>query len=314
MITASQTDYNQITKKSSIFLAGQSFVSRDMNRFFEDDLRVMRGEWSMDLDRISNIYDEEIVPVWGRPFSLLLKQLLPPVLTGTVLEVGCGSGYLTVELSERLDEKGRIIAIEPYREMLEIAFRRCEQAISQKKVFFQHHDLGKLHFADGVINLIYSNLGLFYVGDPAAILMEWLRILRSGGRAYFTLPLRGSFREFFDPVCEYLLQQGERELVRQIQIFELQIPSHEEALYLFRRVGFEDVSISLSPFQMIFADGYSLLTSPFIRYHFIEEWRHYLRFMTMPQLLDQLQTLFDWRKSTGKISFVVKAGCLQGSR
>ena len=46
--------------------------------------------------------------------SRILARILGPHLTGRVLEVGAGAGYITTELAERCSE---VVAIEPTKEL-----------------------------------------------------------------------------------------------------------------------------------------------------------------------------------------------------
>lgn len=265
----------------------------------------------MDFDRVSAVYDSEIVPFWGRPFSQLLRREFPPILDGSILEVGCGTGYLAIELAECLSERARIIALEPSHEMLEAALSNGEQLIRQKKIFFQHHDLKqRFRFADDVFDLVYSNLMLYYRPNADDLLFEVKRVLQPQRHAYFTLPLRGSFHDFFGPITTYLGDCQEYDLVRQIELDQMRYPSPAEALYQLRSVGFDEVEIKIHKFKMIFADGQSLFQSPFIRYNFLEEWSLHLKRYPLGQLLPRWIELFDILRQDRQIELAIEAGCL----
>ncbi len=268
----------------------------------------------MDFDRISSIYDREIVPVWGRPFSQLLVQKLPNPLTGTVVEVGCGTGYLTIELAQRLADKARLIALEPSLEMIEIAFEQGEQVVREGKVLFQRHSLNDFQFADGVLDLIFSNLGLFYIAEPDHFLFKLLRLLKPGAPGVFTLPMRGSFENLFSVLSTTIERLDERELLRQLKFQRLGFPSPEEALFLLQRSGFGDVSLELHPFQMIFSDAAALLESAFFRHHFLLEWRPFLQKIDFQELLAELRDVIDVYRAGEDVKLWVRAGCLQCHR
>lgn len=265
----------------------------------------------MDFDRVSAVYDSEIVPVWGRPFAQLLCSELPPRLTGSILEIGSGTGYLTAELAEQLEGKGRIIALEPSHDMLDVALQNGQEPFRKKKIFFQNHDLQqKFRFADDVFDLVYSNLGLYHRPTSNALLADVLRVLQPGHRALFTFPLRGSFTDFFSPITSYLEDCQEQKLVEQIERDEHLYPSPEEALYRFRAVGFDEVEIKIRRFKMFFADGHSLIHSPFIRYNFLEEWAFFLHRYPLGQLIPRWIELFDILRQEQPIELTIEAGCL----
>lgn len=267
--------------------------------------------WLMDFDRVSNIYDREIVPIWGYPFSRLLLKHLPDVLQGTVMEVGCSTGYLSIELAQRLQGNARIVALSPSMEMVEQAFQKGEDVIREGKVYFQHHNLKSFRFADGVFELIYSNLGLHYLEDPEAMLVNSVRLLKPGGRAFFTLPIRGSFEELLSHIATCTENLQEMELTRQVLMHQVRFPAPEEFLYLLRKAGYDDVALHLQPFDMIFPDGHSLLTSAFFRHHFLLEWRAHLTQLPFDTLLSELADLLDVYRQGQEIKLSVRAGCFE---
>lgn len=265
----------------------------------------------MDFDRVSSIYDREIVPIWGYPFSRLLLKYVPATLNGTVMEIGCSTGYVSLELAKRLQGKGRIVALSSSMDMTEIAFRKGEDVVREGKVFFQHHNLKSFRFADGVFDLICSNLGLHYLDELETTLLESVRLLKPGGRAFFTLPMRGSFEELLSHIATCTENLGEMELTRQVLMHQVRFPAPEEFLYVLRRAGYDHVSLHLQPFQMIFPDGLSLLSSPFFRHHFLLEWRSFLQNMSFDTLLSELGDLLDVYRQGQEIKLWVRAGCFE---
>lgn len=268
----------------------------------------------MDFDRISAIYDREIVPIWGYPFSRLLFQQIPQTITGTVMEMGCSTGYLAVELAQRVQGKGRILALASSLDMIEIAFQRGEEVVREGKVFFQHHDLKTFRFAEGVFDLIFSNLGLYYLTDLESVLSETLRMLKPQGQAFFTFPMRGSFEDIFKHIVTCAENNNELEVARQIQLHQLEFPSPEEMLFLFHRVGFDDAALRLAPFEMMFRDGAALLESAFFRHHFLLEWQPHFRHLSAEEFVRELQDLFDVYRQGRDLKLLVRAGCISCSK
>ena len=83
----------------------------------------------MDLELVSSIYDEEIVPIWSLPFARILMGELSSPLYGSTLELCAGTGYLANHLVSYLGPKGRIIALEPHQGLLEVARERAAEAL-----------------------------------------------------------------------------------------------------------------------------------------------------------------------------------------
>src|SRR5207244_7937956 len=61
------------------------------------------GEW----------YDE--LPLWSAPFGLLLLDRVPIKSGLTILDVGAGTGFLTLELAQRCGPEARVFAVDPWK-------------------------------------------------------------------------------------------------------------------------------------------------------------------------------------------------------
>ena len=58
------------------------------------------------------LYDE--LPLWSAPFGLLLLDRVPLRPGLTVLDVGAGTGFLTLELAQRCGLQTTVIAVDPW--------------------------------------------------------------------------------------------------------------------------------------------------------------------------------------------------------
>ena len=110
---------------------------------------------------------------WERIFQLVL----PTGRTLDVLDVGCGTGFLTFELAAR---GHRVTGIDFAVAMLGEALRKA--ALRNGAVRFQQADAEKLPFASRSFDLIISRHLLWTLADPEAAISEWIRIIRPGGR------------------------------------------------------------------------------------------------------------------------------------
>lgn len=98
-----------------------------------------------------------------------------------VLDVGCGTGVMTLPLARAVGGAGRVHAIDLHDEMLEEARRRAaesglsniEFALSEESVF---------PIADGAVDLVFASQILHELHDPPAFLAENRRVLAPGGR------------------------------------------------------------------------------------------------------------------------------------
>jgi ArsR family transcriptional regulator len=108
-------------------------------------------------------------------WATALTTLLPPL---DVVDFGCGTGVLTVELARWAR---RVTAIDRSAGALEQASARAHRA-GLSNVTFLEADLVELPLAAGKKDLVVISQSLHHVEDPQAVLSEAARILKPGGR------------------------------------------------------------------------------------------------------------------------------------
>ncbi|MEW6554438.1 MAG: methyltransferase domain-containing protein [Actinomycetota bacterium] len=121
---------------------------------------------------------------WGR-------ELFPKLnLRGDerVLDIGCGDGRLTVELSE-LVPSGAVVGIDSSPEMISFA-RDSFPPEDYPNLSWQVMDAQELSF-DGEFDVAFSNAVLHWVPDQGLVLRGVERSLKGGGRLLFQMGGRG---------------------------------------------------------------------------------------------------------------------------
>ena len=98
----------------------------------------------------------------------------------TVLDLGCGTGYLTKVLSERVGPEGKVVAVDPDGERLKIA--REEHSASNIE-YIQADDKT---FPPGQYDVIFCNTVIHWISDKEALMKQVHQNLRPGGRFAFT--------------------------------------------------------------------------------------------------------------------------------
>ena len=104
---------------------------------------------------------------------------------GTGLDVGCGSGALTIACAKR-NPQASFVGIDRWgKEYASYNKPLCEKnawAEGVKNVTFLRGDATKLDFADGTFDAVMSNYVYHNIpGDRQALLLETLRVLKKGG-------------------------------------------------------------------------------------------------------------------------------------
>ena len=129
---------------------------------------------------------------WAGPYDALTNHLLQPsqksigvlsqVKAGDrVLDVGCGSGRLTLAAQSWVGENGEAVGIDPSPEMIEVARQNAKRAGSKAK--FELGLAESLPFPDGSFDVVLNRLMLHHLpGDlKQRGLAEMRRMLKPGG-------------------------------------------------------------------------------------------------------------------------------------
>jgi SAM-dependent methyltransferase len=126
--------------------------------------------------RVAGKYDS----VW----SSSTRQFIPPLLDTigvfpgmSVLDVGCGPGYVSAAVAER---GGQPTGLDFSAEMIEIARKMYPH------LKFQEGDAQSLPFRDGSFDRVAANFALLHLSDPEKACAEARRVLKPGGRFGFT--------------------------------------------------------------------------------------------------------------------------------
>jgi SAM-dependent methyltransferase len=120
----------------------------------------------------------------GSPFAdprlngWVRRHLEPLMSDMVVLEVACGAAHQAQAVAERVRQ---VVGVDLTPEMLETGRRRLADA-GVRNVLLEEGNASALPFVDGSFDLAYSRFALHHVEDPAAVLTESTRVIRSGGR------------------------------------------------------------------------------------------------------------------------------------
>jgi ubiquinone/menaquinone biosynthesis C-methylase UbiE len=110
---------------------------------------------------------------WDRIFDLVLSGR-----SGLdVLDAGCGTGFLSLELASR---GHRVTGVDFAPAMLAEARRKASE--QRAAIRFEEADAEQLSFASGSFDLVVSRHVLWTLPHPEEAIDEWIRVLRPGGR------------------------------------------------------------------------------------------------------------------------------------
>ena len=103
---------------------------------------------------------------------------------GAILDIGCGTGFLTDGLLGQA-RGGHVVALDLALPMLQMARNRLQGA--GNNVAYLCADAEKLPLARQTVDVVYSNLALQWCMDLAAVFVEVRRVLKPGGRLVFSI-------------------------------------------------------------------------------------------------------------------------------
>lgn len=127
-------------------------------------------------ERVADKYDT----VW----SSSTRQFIPPLLEAaevsgksSILDVGCGPGYVAAAAAER---GATPIGLDFSKEMIAIARKTFPQ------IEFREGDAQNLPFAEASFDRVLSNFALLHLAAPERACAEACRVLKPGGQFGFT--------------------------------------------------------------------------------------------------------------------------------
>lgn len=111
-------------------------------------------------------------------------QLLAAQPGETILEIGFGTGHCLVELAHAVGPTGRVLGIDLSERMLEEARSLIQKEQLCDQIELHCGDAASLPFDSDSIDGIFTSftLELFDTPELPAVLAEWRRVLRRGGR------------------------------------------------------------------------------------------------------------------------------------
>jgi len=99
--------------------------------------------------------------------------------TARVLDVGCGPGTITADLSARVPG-GRVVGVDRAGDVLALARREAARQ-GRRNAAFGAADVYRLPFGDGAFDVVHAHQVLQHLTDPAGALAEMRRVCRAGG-------------------------------------------------------------------------------------------------------------------------------------
>ncbi len=224
--------------------------------------------------RIVNIFDE--VNLWTAPFGRLLLDNIPMKKGMTIVDIGFGTGFPLIELSQRFGEDSKIYGIDIWKAAIERTKQKIE-TLELKNIEIIEESASKIKIADQTIDLITSNLGVNNFEDRIQVYSEIYRILKPGGRLSITTNPIGTFKELFNLFEDTIKEMSlEEELIR-LKDYIANRNTEDQIIDEFKQSNLRFVKRQSDLACIRLMDSKSLLNHSLVRIGFREGWDKIIR-------------------------------------
>ena len=160
-----------------------------------------------------------------------------------ILDLGCGTGYLSALLADCVGPEGSVVAIDPNKGRLEIAENQYSRP---NLVFLEANDTT---FPKDQYDLVFSNYVLQWVKNKVAVLNKVYQNLKPGGRFAFTVS------EHRAPTLEQLDSLMGPEVASKMKQ-DLHYMSTSEYNHFATMIGFKVIcsEVEIQPFNFVNVD------------------------------------------------------------
>jgi len=126
------------------------------------------------------VYNATAARVLRKPEAKIANDIVGKMRSGTILDLGSGTGYLSVEIAKRAPSL-QVYGIDLSRQMVKIARRHARDVGNAQ---FELGNAADLPFEDDSIDFIISTGSLHHWKKPAKVFDECYRVLKIGKEAW----------------------------------------------------------------------------------------------------------------------------------
>jgi ubiquinone/menaquinone biosynthesis C-methylase UbiE len=243
--------------------------------------------------RLARLYDAEILPAYAARFAALLTRAVQPRPGARVVEIGCATGALTLELARRFDRKSLLVGLDESPAFIaEARTRLAAEGEHHAEVTFDAHAdlLSSIPVTDGAADLVVSNLAIAGAADPGATVRDAARVLAPGGVLVLSAALRGTWAEFLDLFREVLNESGRRDSLSAVDRYVAALPDAEDVARWLEEAGLRRVEVDTARWEILFKSAREFFFAPLVELGPLGEWKR------LSGRGDQMQDVFFFTK------------------
>ena len=273
-------------------------------------------EWlepvDVDSPDFADLYDE--LPLWSAPFGLRLLERMPLPRQGTILDLGAGTGFLSLEMAQRCGPGVTVLAVDPWA----AAARRLRDKVERlglPNVRVIEQDAATLELPPASVDLALSNLGVNNFDNAAAVLARCAEALKPGAALLLTTNLVGHMREFYEIFRATLQAEGLAEALPGLDAHVAHRATPAGLREQLGAAGLEPGECETDTFRLRYADGSAFLRHHFIRLGFLPAWKALVPAEAVPRFFPALEAALNARAAErGELALTVPLACLTARR
>lgn len=134
-----------------------------------------------------------------------------------ILDLGCGPGFVSLDLSQLVGPEGNILAVDASGKYISFLNQKMKNT-GTKNIHTEVSDVHALDLPNNSVDGVFARWVLCFVKNPSEVISEAARVLRPGGslvvmdyfnyKAVNIFPNRESFSQLFNAYYQSLLDHG----------------------------------------------------------------------------------------------------------
>lgn len=254
----------------------------------------------------ANAYDD--FPVWSAVPGLLLLRNIKLIKNAKILDIGCGTGFPTIEIAQRVGKTTEVYGLDIWNKGLEKAKDKSNNK-NVKNVKFIRGLSQKLPFKNNYFDEIVSNNGFNGKNANIYTFEESYRVLKNKGIFCFTVILPNSMKSFYK-ILYYSMKNENVKNAKEIINNHIKQKRLNINLYkkLLKKSNYKSIKIVKSSFDINFAHSEAFWQYFFFRLNFVENWINIIPKNVQEKIIEKMNKYID-KEILKKGSFSIKINC-----
>ncbi|HZF63724.1 MAG TPA: class I SAM-dependent methyltransferase [Chitinophagaceae bacterium] len=146
--------------------------------------KIAKDKAAKTYNAAADFFDDEALSFWNKYGSATVSRL-QLAKGASVLDVACGSGASALPAAEAVGGDGKVIAVDLSENLLLLG-RAKASAGGINNIDFVCKDMTALPYPDEKFDAVICVFGIFFVPDMVALLKEFWRMVKPGGKLAVT--------------------------------------------------------------------------------------------------------------------------------